>query len=131
MRFCRFDDDRYGVVNGDKVHEVTHEGKHFKMRGVHLCEPSPQRTPVIYQAGGSARGRAFAARHAECIFMSGLPKAQTRERVREIRERARAEGRDPSLIKFVMMATIVTDSSTARGIVRPGSRTSSPKWQTL
>ena len=39
--------------------------------------------------------------------------AQTRERVREIRERARAEGRDPSLIKFVMMATIVTGKTDA------------------
>ena len=23
MRFCRFDDDRYGVVVGDKVHDIT------------------------------------------------------------------------------------------------------------
>ena len=100
-------------ARGDKVHEVRHEGKHFKLRGVHMCEPSPQRTPVIYQAGGSARGRAFAAKHAECIFLSGLPKAQTRERVREIRESARAAGRDPSLIKFVMMATIITAPTSA------------------
>jgi alkanesulfonate monooxygenase SsuD/methylene tetrahydromethanopterin reductase-like flavin-dependent oxidoreductase (luciferase family) len=48
-------------ARGDMVHEVRHEGKHFNLRGVHMCEPSPQRTPVIYQAGGSARGRAFAS----------------------------------------------------------------------
>ena len=33
--------------------------------GIHLCEPSPQRTPVLYQAGASNRGRTFAATHAE------------------------------------------------------------------
>ncbi len=95
-------------ARGDKVREILHEGTHFKMRGVHLCEPSPQRTPVLYQAGGSQRGRVFAAKHAECVFLSGLPKKQTAERVGEIKDRARADGRDPDHIKFIMMATIVT-----------------------
>lgn len=94
-------------ARGDRVHEVSHSGANYRMKAVHMCEPSPQRTPVLFQAGGSQRGRVFAAKHAECIFLSGLPKKQTAERVREIRERARAEGRDPALIKFVMMATIV------------------------
>jgi len=91
----------------DKVHIVTHEGKNFRMSGIHLSEPSPQRTPVLYQAGGSPRGRAFAARHAECVFMSGLAKQRTAERVRSIREQASAAGRDPQDIRFIMMATVV------------------------
>ena len=44
-----------------KVHRIEHDGEYFKVPGIHLCEPSPQRTPVIYQAGASSRGRAFAA----------------------------------------------------------------------
>jgi alkanesulfonate monooxygenase SsuD/methylene tetrahydromethanopterin reductase-like flavin-dependent oxidoreductase (luciferase family) len=28
---------------------------------------------VIYQAGTSPKGRDFAARHAECVFVSGPP----------------------------------------------------------
>ena len=95
-------------ARGDRVHEVSHQGKHFRMRGVHLSEPSPQRTPVLFQAGGSERGRAFAARHAECLFLNGLPSRKTAERIREVREQARAEGRDPRHIKFIMMATVVT-----------------------
>ena len=91
----------------DRVREVSHRGAHFNMRGIHLCEPSPQRTPVLFQAGGSKRGRAFAARHAECLFLNGLPSARTAEGVREVRALARAAGRDPSRIKFIMMATIV------------------------
>ena len=44
-----------------KVHPISHEGSYFKVPGVHLSEPSPQRTPVLYQAGASARGRASPA----------------------------------------------------------------------
>ncbi len=91
----------------DKVREVVHNGPRLKMRGIHLSEPSPQRTPVLFQAGGSARGRAFAAKHAECLFLNGLPGKHTAERVREVRDSARAFGRDPGQIKFIMMATIV------------------------
>ncbi len=112
---CSWEDDAVVVdrvnrvyARADRVHEVNHEGLHFKVRGVHMSEPSRQRTPVLFQAGGSQRGRAFASRHAECIFLSGLPKKQTAERVREIREGARMQGRDPAQIKFILMATIVT-----------------------
>lgn len=34
-----------------KVHPILHEGKYFKVPGIHICEPSPQRTPVLYQTG--------------------------------------------------------------------------------
>ncbi|MDS8744545.1 LLM class flavin-dependent oxidoreductase, partial [Streptococcus pneumoniae] len=34
-----------------KVHDIRHEGKYFKVPGAHLSEPSPQRTPVLFQAG--------------------------------------------------------------------------------
>jgi alkanesulfonate monooxygenase SsuD/methylene tetrahydromethanopterin reductase-like flavin-dependent oxidoreductase (luciferase family) len=30
-----------------RVHEIRHKGKYFDVLGPHLCEPSPQRTPVI------------------------------------------------------------------------------------
>ncbi len=95
-------------ARADRVHEVSHEGEHFRMRGIHLCEPSMQRTPVLFQAGGSARGRTFAARHAECLFINGLPSKATAERIRSVREEARSLGRNPEDIKFIMMATIVT-----------------------
>jgi long-chain alkane monooxygenase len=53
-----------------KVHAIAHEGPFFKVPGIHLSEPSPQRTPVLYQAGASSRGRAFGAMHAEVIFLT-------------------------------------------------------------
>ncbi len=36
-----------------------------------LCEPSPQRTPVSVPGRRLSRGRAFAAAHAECVFING------------------------------------------------------------
>jgi len=47
-----------------KVHPIGHDGRYFRVPGLHLCEPSPQRTPVLYQAGASGPGKTFAAQHA-------------------------------------------------------------------
>ena len=47
------------------VREINHKGKYFTVPGPHFCAPSPQRTPVIMQAGTSRAGKEFAAKHAE------------------------------------------------------------------
>jgi hypothetical protein len=54
----------------DKIHRVRHHGQRYQVDAIHLTEPSPQRTPVLYQAGSSTRGREFAATHADyfCRF---------------------------------------------------------------
>ena len=89
----------------DRVRAVRHTGPHVRLEAIHLAEPSPQRTPVLYQAGSSARGRAFAARHAECVFLSG-PSAQVLgPRVAAIRALAAAEGR--RIVVFTMMTVIL------------------------
>src|SRR4030088_1211919 len=59
------------VADPAKIHRVRHQGRHYQVDAIHLAEPSPQRTPVLYQAGSSTRGRAFAAAHAECVFING------------------------------------------------------------
>ena len=64
---------------------VDHDGKYYRVQGYHLAEPSPQRTPVLYQAGSSGRGLAFAARHAECVFVSSQTKEGLRKLVSELR----------------------------------------------
>jgi long-chain alkane monooxygenase len=92
----------------DRVRKVRHDGPHYKLDALHLSEPSPQRTPVLYQAGTSPAGRAFAARHAECVFMSGPSKKVIAPRVAAIRELAAAAGRDPKrILMFAMMTVIV------------------------
>ncbi len=83
--------DRSNGIFADpsKVHKVTHEGANYRLNAIHLSEPSPQRTPVLYQAGTSPRGRQFAAGHAECVFMSGPSAKVIAPRVAAIRERRR------------------------------------------
>jgi len=92
----------------EKVHRISHDGTHFRLDGIHLCEPSPQRTPLLYQAGASARGRQFAAAHAECVFVNGPSKRVIAPIVADIRRRAAAMGRDPAEIFIFTMMTVIT-----------------------
>ena len=76
--------------------------------GIHLCEPSPQRTPLLYQAGASPRGVAFAARHAEATFVSGPSKKVVKQYVDQARAATDAAGRDGSALLVYAQALIVT-----------------------
>ena len=102
--------DRAGRIYTDpaRVHAIDHVGAHFRVAGPHLCEPSPQRTPVLFQASGSPAGLEFAARHAEVLFIGGRTQASVRANIARTRERLAAHGREPDAIKFVVMAGIVT-----------------------
>ncbi|TCV73602.1 FMN-dependent oxidoreductase (nitrilotriacetate monooxygenase family) [Neorhizobium sp. R1-B] len=91
-----------------KVHKVHHHGKQYRIDALHLCEPSPQRTPVLYQAGSSIRGRQFAATHAECVFVNGQKIEGIKGIVDDIRARAMEYGRKAEDVKVFMGATIVT-----------------------
>jgi FMN-dependent oxidoreductase (nitrilotriacetate monooxygenase family) len=91
-----------------KIHRVRHIGRHYQLDAIHLAEPSPQRTPVLYQAGASTRGREFAAAHAECIFINGPDKQITRGLVADLRARAEAGGRNPrDLLIFLGRTAVV------------------------
>ncbi|UGA41913.1 LLM class flavin-dependent oxidoreductase [Bradyrhizobium quebecense] len=91
-----------------KVHRVQHEGANYRLNAIHLSEPSPQRTPVLYQAGTSPRGRQFAAEHAECVFMSGPSAKVIGPRVSAIRELAAEKGRNAAeILMFSMMCVVV------------------------
>ena len=72
---------------------MQHDGEHYRLDALHLSEPSPQRTPVLYQAGTSPAGRGFAARHAECVFVSGPSKVVITPRVAAIAVSAAEVGR--------------------------------------
>lgn len=83
------------------VRQINHKGKYFDVPGPHLCEPSRQRTPFLFQAGTSSAGRAFAATHAEAIFLNGHTPELVRPSVESIRKLAIEQGRDPTSIKIV------------------------------
>jgi long-chain alkane monooxygenase len=94
------------------VHRIEHAGRWFSIATPHQAEPSPQRTPVLYQAGSSPRGLAFAARHAEVVFVTLSGFRQGRDLVEDLRRRAEAADRDPSRIKVLQgMCLIVAEDA--------------------
>ena len=96
-----------------RVHVIHHKGPQYQVDAMHLSEPSPQRTPVLYQAGASTRGRKFAATHAECVFVNGQGKAGVKSLVDDIRAQAVALGRSEQDIKVFLGATVVTGRTDA------------------
>ena len=85
-----------------RVKRITHQGRQYRLDAPHLVEPSPQRTPVLYQAGASDRGRGFAAQHAECVFLNGGPKPHVAKLVADLRARAA-----PRPIRIFVGATLI------------------------
>jgi FMN-dependent oxidoreductase (nitrilotriacetate monooxygenase family) len=97
-----------------KVHEIGHQGKHYTVPGIHLAEPSPQRTPVIYQAGASKRGIDFAAENAEAIFVAASTKEGLKATVGKLRDALEAAGRDRYSARIYTLLTIITDETTEK-----------------
>jgi len=100
-------------VDPAKVHHIGHHGRHFTVPGIHLSEPSPQRTPVIYQAGASPRGSRFAAQNAEAIFVAAPSKRVLAQTTSHIRAELTTAGRDPYGARVYALATIITAETDA------------------
>jgi FMN-dependent oxidoreductase (nitrilotriacetate monooxygenase family) len=97
----------------DRIRPIAHHGKYFDVEGYANSEPGPQRTPVLFQAGASSTGRAFAAANAELVFLQGRDAESLRTQVSDVRSRAEAAGRAPSDITTISGLSVVTGRSTA------------------
>ena len=97
--------DRKGgiLVDHTKVHAVNYEGRFFKTRGPLNSGPCPQGQPVIAQAGGSPRGRAFASKHADTIVAHTKGIAAMKAYRDDVRARMVAHGRDPDSCKVLFL----------------------------
>ena len=96
-----------------RVRPIDHVGEHYRVAGPHLCAPSPQRTPLLFQASGSLAGLEFAARHAEIVFIGGHTQQAARANIERTRERVQAHGRSRDAVKFVVMAGIIVGRNDA------------------
>jgi FMN-dependent oxidoreductase (nitrilotriacetate monooxygenase family) len=94
-----------------KIHKINHSGKRYRVEGPHLPAPSPQRTPVLAQAGSSTAGRDFAALHAEAQFIIAPSPEAARSQIRDVRSRAVAYGRRPEDIKFLQGLSFAVGST--------------------
>jgi len=87
-----------------KVHPINFEGKYFRCRGPLNTVRSPQGRPAFVQAGGSPRGRAFAARHADSIIATANGIKGMKAYRDDVRARAVEAGRNPDDIKVLFLA---------------------------
>ena len=94
--------DRVEHVYADpsKVRQINHRGPRYEVQGPHLSEPSPQRTPVLFQAGMSDRGRDFASSNAECIFVVASTRGTAAIR-RDFEKRLNSKNRSISEVKLI------------------------------
>jgi FMN-dependent oxidoreductase (nitrilotriacetate monooxygenase family) len=96
-----------------KVHRLAHAGTFFKTRGPFTVPRTPQGHPVIIQAGQSGRGRRFAARWGELIFVISPNLEAARRLYREFKDEVARVGRDPSLVRITPAAYVVTGETKA------------------
>ena len=107
--------DKAGRVFAEpaRIHPVVHHGKYFDVEGIHLAEPSRQRTPVLFQAGSSGRGQRFAGRHAECVFIAATSQAEAKRSVASLREALVQAGRRADDVKVFLAASVVVAPTAA------------------
>jgi FMN-dependent oxidoreductase (nitrilotriacetate monooxygenase family) len=102
------EDREHGTyIASDGVRQIHHKGKYFEVPGPHFCEPSPQRTPFLFQAGVSEAGNGFGGKHGEAIFVGGQTPEVVRSTVNNIRDVAKQEGRDPEHIKVIVGINVI------------------------
>jgi FMN-dependent oxidoreductase (nitrilotriacetate monooxygenase family) len=97
------DRERRVYADHTKVNPIHFEGKYFKSRGPLNTVRAPQGRPAFVQAGGSPRGRAFAAKHADSIIavangIDGMKKYRE-----DVRGHAARFGRDPDDAKVLFL----------------------------
>ncbi|TIH37640.1 LLM class flavin-dependent oxidoreductase [Subtercola vilae] len=96
-----------------KIHEINHVGPFYDVVGPHLSEPSPQRTPFLMQAGVSPRGRDYAGRNAEGLFINALTPEEAGPVVSDVRAAAIRHGRSPHNVKLFGILGFVVGSTEA------------------
>ncbi|MEV6923670.1 LLM class flavin-dependent oxidoreductase [Dactylosporangium sp. NPDC051485] len=103
----------------DGRRRVDHHGEHFHVAGpLNLARP-PQGHPVLFQAGASPTGRAFAARVAEVVFTAPLSTGEAVQYRRQLDAAVTAAGRDPGDVRvWPILTPIVADTDAeAAGIL--------------
>lgn len=110
------------LVDHTKVHAVNYKGKYFETRGPLNSGPAPQGRPVIAQAGGSPRGRRFAAAHADTIVVNAKGVEAMRAYRDDIRSLMVACGRNPDHCKVLFLVNPILGETMAEAAERRARR---------
>lgn len=101
-----------------RVHAINHRGPRYSVQGPHLPQPSPQRTPVLAQAGTSVAGRQFAARHAELTFLPAFTPQSAQRDIAAINALLPQYGRRVGDLKYLTMIHPIIGSTEAEARIR-------------
>ncbi|WP_342130298.1 LLM class flavin-dependent oxidoreductase [Hydrogenophaga sp. OTU3427] len=85
----------------DKLHRLDHQGEFFSVEGPLNIARSRQGQPVIFQAGASEDGKAFAAGRADAIFFHADTLEDAQRYYRDVKARVAAAGRDPAQVSLL------------------------------
>jgi FMN-dependent oxidoreductase (nitrilotriacetate monooxygenase family) len=94
-------------VDPSRIHTVEHSGPQFKVRGMATLPAGPQGQPVLLQAGDSAEGRVFGARHADAMFTLHSTLEAGQRYTADVKGKAVASGRKAHELKVFPAATFV------------------------
>jgi FMN-dependent oxidoreductase (nitrilotriacetate monooxygenase family) len=119
------------LVDHTKVHAVNHSGKFFKTRGPLNSGPAPQGQPVIAQAGGSPRGKRFAAMHADTIVVNIKGLDGMRGYRNDIRQMMAEAGRNPDDCKVLFLINPILGETAADAEERRNRRAARAKDHVL
>lgn len=100
------------LVDPSKVTTVVHRGRYFDLEVTPSVYASPQRRPVIMQAGASPAGRDFCAKHAEVIFAIKRDAEDMARFVEDIEARAAAVGRSREEFKIIFGVQVIQAPTT-------------------
>lgn len=95
------DRERGVWADASKIHHPRFEGQHFKVHDALTMPRSPQGRPIIVQAGQSAEGVAFAARHAEVVFAAQSDIESAVSFCAKLKDSVTAFGRSPGAVRVL------------------------------
>ena len=113
------------------VHRIRHDGEFFHVDGYFPVTPSVQRTPTLFQAGASPRGRDFAARVAECVFIQERDPERAAATVRDIRDRVERLGRPRDAVSIINSLSVVVADSREEAAARRRDLTATPSREAM
>ena len=111
-----------------KVRAIDFVGKYFKCRGPLNTVRSPQGRPTFVQAGGSPKGRDFAAKHADSIIAVANGVEGMKAYRDDVRARMERHGRNPDNCKVLFVIGPVVGETEAEARHKQARLNDSPHF---
>src|SRR5699024_529314 len=103
-----FDVESGEYVDKSKMHTLDYKGQYFQVKGPLNASRSEQGQPVIFQAGASPKGQAYAAKYADAVFTLGESLEIAKSNYDSIKKQAQSFERNPDHVKvYLMLAPVI------------------------